>query len=361
METISKIKKIGWGFGLCNMNCEHCYNSSGMKESIPRYSFGELIIVADKICPHIRDINFGTGELACNPNAMELIRYIATKYPHVDIAITSNGYTITQMTPVDIKRNLNDVDISIDFPDSERHNSFRRHGEAWNWAIRSLEILRDVRLQRTITMCLTDQVELEDMLKMLRLADKYEACLRINWYRKTGRGSKNLQISAEKAWSVIEFLADKAVFSSLDSIFAGPLGVKSQPCPAGNFSARIHQDMNVTAYPFLKGKMWTAGNILDSHTSMNDIYNSVSFRKLRNRSIPRCQDCAFKSTCGGGCVTRAALHNNGILEIDDYCPVYYQQMTVVDRLRGKIIVHKQGNLVHDGYLCTTILKPHEGV
>lgn len=361
MEERQKIKKIGWGFGLCNMRCEHCYNNSGMEKAIPRYTFNQLVSVADKICPHIRDINFGTGELICNPNTIELVRYITDTYTHINIAITTNGYTITQMNHFDIKRRLSDVDVSIDFPDAERHNAFRRHPHAWRWAIRALEILRDVRLQRTITMCLTSRTSKDDMLGLLRLADQYGAYLRINWYRKTGRGSEELRISACRAWEFIEFLTGKVVFSSLDPIFSGPLEVKSKPCPAGHLSARIHQDMNVTAYPFLKGPEWTAGNILNSETTMDDIYNSNVFRRLRVRHVPYCEKCEFKFACNGGCVTRAALHNNGLFDTDDFCPFRYNQMSTVERIRGGVVIHKQGNLVHDGYLCTTIMKPNEGV
>lgn len=357
----SKLKKIGWGFGLCNMNCEHCYNRSGSGSSIPRYTLGQLIDVADKICPHIRDINFGSGELACNPNAIELVHYITDKYPHIDLAVTSNGYTIVKMDLIDIKRRLSDVDVSIDFPDAERHNAFRRHPQAWEWAIRALEIMNEVRMQRTVTMCVTSRVSNEDLIGMLKLADRYGACLRLNWYRHTGRGSESLRLSAERAWQIVEFLSDKAVFSCLDSIFAGPLGVRSKPCPGARFSARIHQDMNVTAYPFLQGSRWSAGNILDPAVDLAKVYNSEVFKSLRNRKVPYCNGCKFSSSCAGGCVSRAILHNGGVSEVDDYCPIRYKQMRVVERAQQKIVVHKHGNLVHEGYLCTTIMKPHAGI
>ena len=280
VET-SRIKKIGWGLGLCNMNCRHCYNRSGDENSVPRYTLGQLIDVADRICPHIRDINFGSGELACNPNAIELVHYITDKYPHIDLAVTSSGYTIVKMDPIDIKRRLSDVDVSIDFPDAERHNAFRKHPQAWEWATRALGILNEVRKQRTVTMCVTNRVSNDDLVGMLKLADRYGACLRLNWYRHTGRGSKSLRLSARRAWEIVEFLSDKAVFSCLDSIFAGPLGVRSKLCPGARFSARIHQDMSVTAYPFLQGDEWSAGNILDSEIDLAKIYNSPAFKKLR--------------------------------------------------------------------------------
>lgn len=361
MKESSKLKKIGWGFGLCNMRCEHCYNSSDERDSVPRYTLGQLIDVADKICPHIRDINFGTGELMCNPNAVKFIHYITDNYPHIDIAITSNGYTVIKMDLVDIKRRLSDVDISIDFPDKDRHNCFRRHSQAWEWAIHALKILNEVRIQRTITMCVTSRVSNDDLLQMLRLANHYGTCLRLNWFRCTGRGSKELRLSAHRAWQIMEYLSDKVIFSCLDAIFAGPLGIKSNPCPAGHFSARIHQDMNVTAYPFLKGDVYSAGNILEPTVSLDSLYGSEAFSKLRNRNVLYCNNCEFRPSCAGGCVTRAILHNSGVDDTDDYCPVRYEQMSLVEKIKKNITLHKQGNLVHEGYLCTTIMKPNPGV
>lgn len=352
-----QIRKIGWGFGLCNMRCQHCYNESGMNDRIPQYSFNQLKKVADKICPYIRDINFGTGELLCNPNALELVRYIAFSYGHVDMALTTNGFTVTQMNPVEVKRLFNDVDISIDFPDRDRHNAFRVHSEAWEWAMQALALMQEIRKQHTIVMCITSLTTDQDILGMLELATESGSCLRFNWFRQVGRGPQSLRISARRAWEVIDLVADHVVFSALDSVFAAPLGVESKPCPAGHLSARIHEDMSVTAYPFVRGPGWNAGNIMESETSLNAIYESPVFRRLRERRVPDCADCEFLSECRSGCVTRAALHNGGVSKPDDYCAKYYGAMDIAKRLKGRITVQKQGNLVHDGYLCTTTMRP----
>jgi len=354
------ITKVGWGFGRCNMRCAHCYNASSLAGQIPVYSAEVLKSVADRICPGIKDINFGTGEFLCNPNVLDLIRHIRANYPRVDMSVTTNGYTIVQMDPAEVKSIFNDVDVSLDFPDEARHNGFRVHPKAWEWATSAMEILRNLRIQHTVVTCVTSQTTDADLLGLLSMADRYQAFMRINWYRQVGRGvSGGLRITAARAWEIVELLAPRVIFSSLDPVFAGPLGVKCQCCPAGVKSARIHQDGSVTAYPFLKGPEWTAGNILDSATTLDTIHVSAAFTRLRERPLPAvCVTCPFAKSCKGGCVTRAALHNGGIGEVDDYCPVTSGLLGRVEKLRGKVIVQKQGNLVHDGYLCTTIMKPN---
>ena len=353
-----QIRKLGWGFGLCNQHCRHCYNASSLRKSIPRYIFAELKLVADKVCPYIRDINYGTGEFGCNPNTLVLAEYIADEYPQVAQCVTSNGYTIVSLSPQKVKRLFHDVDISIDFPEETRHNEFRGHKKAWEWVNNGIAILQELRVPRTIVTCVTALTREEDIRGLLDMARQFGASWRINWFRSVGRGldAKNeLQLTPQRAWEVIRFLSDKVTFQCLDSVFAGPLGLPSIPCPAGHKSARIHQDMSVTAYPFLKGPEWTAGNILEEGVDLQTIYNSPAFQRLRNRIVPECKGCPFQKTCAGGCVTRAALHNGGIDKRDDFCPLAADIRFEDIKLEMK----KEGDLVHDGYLCTTICRPKE--
>lgn len=353
-ETNSQISSLGWGFGLCNMNCKHCYNSSNMACDIPRYTFFELKTVADKVCSFINDINFGTGEFSVNPGTVELAEYIADYYPSVDMALTSNGWSIIALQPSKVKRLFHDIDISLDFPSAEHHNQFRRNPKAWQWAMDGLETLRDIRVSHSIVTCVTSKTSEEDILGLLDFAKRFDSAWRINWFRKAGRGRSELKLSAERAWEIINFLSDKVTFQCLDSIFAEPLGLPCTPCPAGHQSARIHQDMSVTAYPFLKGQEWTAGNILEEGTDLQTIYNSPAFSRLRKRDIPECYECQFWQNCRGGCVTRAALHNGGIDKRDDYCPIAANINLDVISLKMQ---RTKDFLIHEGYLCTTICWP----
>ncbi|MDD3006695.1 MAG: radical SAM protein [Candidatus Pacebacteria bacterium] len=351
---MNKIKKVGWGFEICNMHCRHCYNSS--TERGCKYTFEQLKEIADKICPQIEDINFGTGEFICNPNALDLARYIKDTYPHVKMAVTSNGSTIVQMEPEEVKRLFSDIDISLDYPDEKKHCDFRRHEKSWEWAIGALRVLDELQMPHSIVTCITSETKNEDLEGLLGIARQYRANLRFNWFRKVGRGNEDLRITARRAWEIIEFLSDKVVFECIDPIFAGVLGVEAIPCPAGRISCRIHASMDISCYPFLKGAEWSGGNILDKGIDLDAIYTSAIFQKLRARKVAACQDCEFEKTCKGGCITRAVLHNGSMSEVDDYCPV--AASLDINRLkRIKIRLQPTSELVHNGYLCTTICRP----
>lgn len=354
MEEKSRIKKIGWGFGRCNQSCRHCYNSSTIDG--PEYTFSQLCCIADKICPNISDINFGTGEFIFNPNTIDLVEYIKEKYPYVKFSLTSNGSSVVMMQPQKIKKFFNDIDISLDFPDRGRHNDFRQHNMAWKWAIESLGILKDLKIARSIVATITSQTTDDDLGGLLNIANEYGANLRLNWFRQVGRGTKNLRVKPSRAWDIIDFLSNKAIFLCLDSIFAGPLGVDSYPCPAGIASCRIHQDMEVSCYPFLKGKKWSGGNLIDLNTTIDSVFNSNVFRKIRNRKIPFCNNCNYWENCRGGCVTRSILHNGSINCPDDFCP-FFSGLDQNSIRKIKIKKINNSNLIHDGYLCTTICVP----
>jgi len=347
------IKKIGWGFGRCNQHCVHCYNAS--KPTGPEYTFEQLRKIADKICPQIEDINFGTGEFFFNPNTLDLAEYIKEKYPYVHQALTTNGSTVVMMRPEKIAKLFHDVDVSLDFPSEEKHNTFRGHKKAWQWVHEALIVLQDQRVPRSIVTCVTSQTTNSDIQGLLEIAKKYDANWRINWFRCVGRGTADLRLSAERAWEVIGFLSDKVTFLTLDSIFGAVLGIDSSPCPAGHHTARIHENMDVSAYPFLKGAEWYGGNMLDESVTLQMVYDSPAFQKLRERKVDFCEGCEFQSVCQGGCVTRAALHNGSVNAVDDFCPIAagidVEKMRMINIRKGK------GDLVHDGYLCTTIVRP----
>ncbi len=349
--SYNNIKKVGWGFGRCNQKCKHCYNNSKATGDI--YTFSQLKNVADKICPFIEDINFGTGEFIFNPNTLDLAEYIKDKYPKIKMSVTSNGSTIVMMRPKKIKKIFNDVDVSLDFPDKIRHCEFRGHPRAWDLAMDSLKILKEENINHTIVSCITSQTTDEDISSLLKISKEYNASFRMNWFRCAGRGTNELRISAKRAWGIIEFLSEKVIFSCIDSIFAGVLGIKASSCPAGRESCRIHEDMQVSCYPFLKGDMWSAGNIMRKEIDLDTVYNSKIFKRIRNRKISFCRDCDFKNICKGGCVTMAYLHNGKIDEVDDYCPV--KANLDIEKLKKiKIKFNPNKDFVHNGYLCTTI-------
>ena len=362
--SFKDLKKIGWGFGGCNMGCEHCYNASQLvADDCPKFT--DLKKVADKLCPQITDINYGTGEFDFNPNALGLARYIRNEYPHIKQAVTTNASTLMLLQPVEIKYLFHDIDISLDYPNAEEHNRFRRHSQAWNWVIESLNILKDLDMERSIVSCVTSRTTDDDIKQLLEISQEFDASWRTNWFRKVGRGKESLRLSTRRFWAIMLFLAKQGVqFDSMsDPLIANLLGHQEKNpfpgCACGKFSCRIQTDLTVTPCVYLGKEKWASGSFLNQ--SVEDVYNSKHFISIRERYPDFCKNCPFGDTCRGGCASRAVLHNGGLDRPDDFCPYTIMERNEADEMlaeiKSNLKVINGSNKVHDGYLCTMIVKP----
>lgn len=353
MSPACGLKNIGWGFGICNYKCRTCYSAACKKAA--EYSFEQLKTTADKLCPHIRSINYGTGEFILNPNVKKLAEYIRTTYPQVEQAVTSNGTTILLLGAEKLKQLFHDIDISIDFANPEKHNEMRRHPEAWNWALRALRICREADIETSIVTCITSKTKDRDILDFLEMAAKFSTSWRCSWFREKGRGKADLRISTQRFWQIIKLLSKNAVFEDLsEPILEGMFGQHEghSGCNCGRASCRIQANGQVSPCTFLGGAEWSSGSL--SENSLEEIYSSEPFTRLRARDVPFCHDCKYYANCRGGCASRAVLHSGALNLPDDFCPIYNK--VEIDINPGDIKVEKT-NKVHSEYLCTTIVHP----
>jgi len=326
----------------------------------PSYSLEELIAVADKICPEISDINYGTGEFCFNPYALELAKYIHENYPDVHQAVTSNGATLL-LIDAEKLHYFHDVDISLDFPDPERHIQMRRHPLSWDWVLRSLKLCDERGIQKSLVTCVTSETSDDDIKGFLELAAKHNSPWRTNWFRKTGNGNKNkhLMLTVKRVWQIILFLVQQgiAIECMSDPLIANVLGFPEENpvdgCACGKISCRIQPNMGVTPCVYLKGERWSGGSI--QQTGLDEIADSDQFKTIRNRFPDFCRDCKLGESCRGGCASRALLHTGSLDQPDDYCPYVAgpDVMEIVDEIKAlNPRVVRGAEMVHHGYLCT---------
>ncbi|MCX6744263.1 MAG: radical SAM protein [Candidatus Parcubacteria bacterium] len=353
MNPACELKNIGWGFGVCNMKCRTCYSAACKRAT--EYSFEELKAAADKLCPHIRSINYGTGEFIFNAHVTALAEYIAANFPRIEQAVTSNGTTVMLLGSDKLKQMFHDIDISIDFPNPEKHNEMRRHDKAWKWAMQSLQICREAGIETSIVTCITSKTKDADIMDFLELAAKFGTSWRCSWFREKGRGKSDLRITTQRFWQIIKLLAKNAIFEDLaEPILEGMFGQHTghSGCNCGRASCRIQSNGLVAPCTFLSGTDWSSGSLLEY--SLEEIYNSEPFTRLRARDVPFCHECKYYANCRGGCASRAVLHSGALDLPDDFCPIYNQVEIDIDP--GDIKVVKTGK-VHSEYLCTTIVHP----
>ena len=350
------IWNIGWGLtSACNSRCRHCYNNSGV--GVPeQITLEQAKSIVDKLHNNgVKTINYGTGESGLINYFWDLVKYVNSK--GIVQGLTTNGSSINNKTIEYIKKYINDVDISIDYPDKTRNNSFRGSPQAWDWAINACEILKENNINFSIVTCIHAQNSDRHTLdKFLKLSKEYGCEWRINWFKPTGRGKINeeLKLNAETVHRIFKYIVERSVITALpDPYFSSIIGLNTRiASPCGTESFRITPSTEVVPCVYFTKEM---KNISILNSSFKSVVNSTPMKEVRNRKIPFCQPCEFYSTCHGGCLSRAYLEYGSISEPDAFC--FKKNLLPQNPLSNLKYEYKHDKTkVHENYLCTLIVK-----
>ena len=351
------LSNVGWGFTkACNLNCKHCYNASGQRGK-DELSLDEAKEVVKKLKENnVKTINYGTGECGLVPEFFELIEYVNKQ--GILQGLTTNGYSVNTKTIHLIKKYMNDVDVSIDYPNEEEHNEFRCHKDSWKWAITALDLLKENNIPFSIVTCIhkknCTQKHIEEFLK---IAKKYSCDFRINWFRPTGRGKHNeeLKLSVEEVNEIVKYLLKNTIIKALpDPYLNAVIGLNNRVgCPCGKESFRITPEANVVPCVYFTKEM---KNVNIKTEKFETIAYSEPFKKIRSRVLDFCKDCEYLPNCQGGCASRAFLEYGTMDAPDVFC---YKKQGIKDNpFKGIEYEYKpEKMLVHENYLCTIIVTP----
>lgn len=351
-----KLWNIGWGLtSACNSRCKHCYNNSGM--GVPeQITLEEAIKIVDKLSDNgVQTINYGTGESGLISYFWDLIKYVDSK--GITQGLTTNGSSVTPKTIEYIKSYINDVDISIDYPDEDRNNDFRGSEKAWNWAINACELLKNNNINFSIVTCIhSKNSDYQTLDKFLDLSKKYNCEWRINWFKPTGRGKINdeLKLDPIKVHNIFRYIVERSKITALpDPYFSAIIGLNTRVAsPCGTESFRITPNTEVVPCVYFTKEMKNI-SILDN--DFDSVINSTPMKEVRNREVPFCKECEFYNSCKGGCLSRAYLEHGNINEPDAFCfkKNYLSENPLKDL---KYEYSHDKTKVHENYLCTLIVK-----
>ena len=145
---------IGWGpVSHCNMECQFCYSKYRRKD-IKDLKYKDWKKFIDQNQAYIASINYGTGENTLDRDWFRLTDYIRVNYPEIRQALTTNGYlseAVKNKEHLDIFiRSLDEIDVSLDFSDEEKHGELRGQPKAYQWALKTLELCQTYAKQATM-------------------------------------------------------------------------------------------------------------------------------------------------------------------------------------------------------------------
>ncbi len=353
---------IGWGLtNKCNLNCSFCYSKSVREHTDEITDISIIKIFIDENFHLVNSVNFGTGENTLCNNWIETVRYIKEKFPSVIQGITTNGYLSEfynkNDTAKDIVVNfLDEVDVSLDFGEKEKHNHFRGNPHVFDWAIQTLEFCKVHKKRTSIVFIGTNEtLDIENIKMLFNIANKYNAIIRLNLYRATlgiNEQSKKFIPDFEMIQKALEYInCNYKILSLSDPLFSSVFthGGYSQSDPSGISSIRILPDGSITPSTYLITDEFRILNIKTKNVF--DELNKGNFENLINRTLPtECTDCKYAVSCRGGTLDRRYLWYKDFSQKDPYCPFSKGKKVSINKL--KIASDTEFQSIHDGYLPT---------
>lgn len=359
---------IGWGcVSACNMRCAFCYSKN--KRLISKdLGFTQWKRFVDQNAELIANINYGTGENSLSDDWFKLIQYIRDQYPHIRQALTTNGHIYEAVSNNSEKKQIflsaiDEVDVSLDYADRDKHNEFRGQPKAYDWALKTLELCYANSIPVTIVTLGSDLTLFKANVEgIFKIANRYNAVVRINIYRPTNGiddQSKQFILQTENLLKFLEYIHEHHRTLSVSDALLSPIftGTASKD-PSGKNSLRILPNGNITPSTYLISDDFVLGNIKDDISLATLDLNEVLIEKMRNVIPEQCTGCSYIEMCEGGVLDRRYLWNGSLDKKDPYC--FIDDEELVSKYNFKLPVDNENfTSVHDGYLPTMFFKCKE--
>lgn len=355
---------IGWGLtNLCNMHCAFCY-SKETRENGNDISIEDWKKFVDENHEQIDSINYGTGENAIIDDFFYFVEYVRENYPTIAQSITSNGYVGQRISENPnfyemFMNSIDEVDISIDFANEGKHCDFRGQSQAYNWAVQTLELLKNTTKKRTIVFVgFEDTMTKENIDGLFALADKYQAYLRLNIYRPVSEDdtvNKRFILSYNTLMETLKYINKNYQIYGLSDVLLGNLFSNEKIIKenTGINSIRILPNGKICPSTYLISEEYSGKYSIKE----KNVLTKIHFENFEHAIVPNeCEECQIKDRCRGGVFDRRILWYGTLEERDPYCPKRYG----FSLPNEKFIIEEHGRIsVHDDYLPTLFFKNKE--
>ena len=295
------------------------------------------------------------GDPMRRPDLAELVRYGAAA--GLTVALTPSGTAAaTPARLAELKAaGLSRVAVSLDGPDPETHDAFRRVRGSYAWTMRIIDAAIDLGLPLQINSTIS-RMTLPHLEAMAARVAQFPLTLWALFFLiQTGRGASLEQITPDECERVLNYLYDLSLTS--------PFGIKTTEAPHyqrvvwqreedrrrtglathsverrrqlraprsvsdGNGFVFIDHLGNICPSGFLPVARGNVRNV-----NLADVYRSDEvFTRLRNANalLDKCGRCRFREICGGS-RSRAFAATGAVMASDPLC--VYDPGPMVERL-----------------------------
>jgi len=293
----------------CNLDCRHCYQSAhsgGGDLSIRdwREILDQYHKLSEKLCLTPNFFISG-GEPTISPIFPDILSELSSRWPAADIALLTNGTALSDGIVAEVLRYKVDVQISVDGPDSEKHDYIRGAGN-FEKSMQGLKALQRAGRNAIFQAVLSNRTVpwIPDFFEMAKRAGA--AVMNFTRFVQQGKGKSLCEqggdrpihgLELKKAYIEIISASKESGISTgtnlpLFTLIAPELGAHGKfgfqglvIDYQGNLKVSSRADFRV-------------GNILKS--GLDDLFlNHAVMKRLRTNNIEVCGVCQFYDRCGG--------------------------------------------------------------
>lgn len=367
---------IVWDFTKrCNLRCKHCYASASPFPAPDELTLDQKLEVLRQLDEAgVAAVSFSGGEPLMSPDFWVIAKKAAEAGMYVSIA--TNGTLIRPEVAKRLKEiGVRYVEISLDSPNPEGHDSFRGVKGAWERSVQGIKNAKNAGMEVGIATTVTkmNYKQLPDMLKLAKEL-KVDRFIAFNFI-PTGRGKDivEMDLSPKERYEVLELLYSELSSGELQAFSTSPIyavvslkgvdkGGKLAPthfaelnipdeymsagfalgeflggCGAGRIYCSIEHNGDVQPCVFLP---IVVGNVIRDGF-LNIWHNSELFNKLRDRDNQYCSFCPYKYICGG-CRARAYAYYGDPLGPDPSCEFneHLWNELVEETMKEKLVLKK---------------------
>lgn len=147
----------------CHYACEHCYEGNNLQEWEALTVADLAKVIREAIELNIPHIQIGGGEPMLR--SRDLTKLMELAKGKIDFWLSTSGYGFTLEKAWDLKvAGLTGAAISLDHWDEDTHNRFRKHPEAFRWAIEAVENCKKCGIVPNLTLCVSRELANEEQL-----------------------------------------------------------------------------------------------------------------------------------------------------------------------------------------------------
>jgi mycofactocin radical SAM maturase len=253
-------------------------------------------------------VNIGGGEPTIRPDFWHLVSYAVDH--GVGVKFSTNGSRIDAAVASRLAASdYVDVQISIDGADAATNDAVRGEG-SFQTACDAMEHLHAAGFAGFKISVVMTRHNIAQLDAFERLADRYDAQLRLTRFRPSGRGAESwheLHPTDGQQRELYHWLLDRPDVLTGDSFFHLSAMGQALPglnlCGAGRVVCLIDPVGDVYACPFVLHDDFRAGNVRADGGFGRIWRESELFAALREpQSAGACASCGHFDACQGGCM-----------------------------------------------------------